>query len=84
MYKESTFTEYLQDLRVRVSRIAIIVGLATILCMTFSIRIFDFNGYKIPLPYPSPLNNLATQIIHALQDDDTGYPTRSILHTVLN
>jgi hypothetical protein len=47
-----------------VSRIAIIVGLATIVCMTFSIRIV-FSSYKIPLPYPSPLNNLATQIIHA-------------------
>ncbi len=61
--------EYLQDLRVRVSRIGITVGLASIICMTFSIGIFNFNGYKIPLPYPCPLNNLATQIIHALQDN---------------
>lgn len=68
MYKVSPFMEYLQDLRVRISRIAITAGLATILCMTFSIGIFDFNGYKIPLPYPSPLNNLATQIIHVLQE----------------
>ena len=69
MYRESPFMEYLQDLRVRVSRIGITVGLATIICMTFSIGIFNFNGYKIPLPYPCPLNNLATQIIHALQDN---------------
>lgn len=69
MYKESPFMEYLQDLRVRVSRIGITVGLASIICMTFSIGIFNFNGYKIPLPYPCPLNNLATQIIHALQDN---------------
>ena len=61
--------EYLQDLRVRVSRIGIILGLATIICMTFSIGIFNFNGYRIPLPYPCPLNNLATQIIHALQEN---------------
>ena len=60
---------YLQDLRMRVSRIGITVGLATILCMTFSIGIFDFNSYKIPLPYPGPANNLATQIIHALQEN---------------
>jgi sec-independent protein translocase protein TatC len=69
MYKESPFMAYLQDLRASVSRIVITVGLTTILCMTFSIGIFDINSYKIPLPYPGPVNNLATQIIHALQEN---------------
>jgi len=69
VYKEGQLTEYLQDIRMRVLRIAIFAGLVTVLCMTFSISIFDFNGYKIPLPYPSPLNNLATQIIHSMQEN---------------
>lgn len=58
MYKVSPLMEYLQDFRVRVLRIAIFMGLVTIFCMTFSIGIFDFNGHKIPLPYPAPLINL--------------------------
>jgi sec-independent protein translocase protein TatC len=69
MYKEGQLMEYLQDFRVRVLRVAIFVGLVTILCMTFSIGIFNFNGYKILLPYPAPLNNLATQIIHTMQEN---------------
>ena len=69
MYKESAYTGYLKDLRVRVLRIGITVGLVTTLCMTFSISIFDFNGYKIPLLYPGPLNNLATQIIHIMKEN---------------
>ena len=69
MYKESAYTGYLKDLRVRVLRIGITVGLVTTLCMTFSISIFDFNGYKIPLLYPGPLNNLATQIIHTMKEN---------------
>ena len=60
---------YFLDFRVRVLRIAIFMGLVTILCMTFSIGIFDFNGHKIPLPYLGPLNNIATQIIHAMQEN---------------
>lgn len=67
MYKVSSLMEYLQDLRVRVLRIAIFMGLVTIICMTFSIGTFDFNGHTVP--YPRPSNNLATQIIHAMQEN---------------
>ena len=69
MYKESPYTGYLKDLRVRVLKIGITVGFVTTLCMTFSISISDFNGYKIPLLYPGPLNNLATQIIHTMKEN---------------
>jgi sec-independent protein translocase protein TatC len=69
MYKESQYTGYLKDLRVMVLRIGITVGLVTTLCMTFSISFFDFDGYKIPLLYPGPLNNLATQIIHIMKEN---------------
>src|SRR5690349_10974956 len=69
MSRERTYMEYLQDLRNRVFRITIAVGLATALCMTFSIRIFNFDGYKIPLPHPDPFNNMAIQVILALKDN---------------
>ncbi|HET7147325.1 MAG TPA: twin-arginine translocase subunit TatC [Candidatus Nitrosopolaris sp.] len=69
MYKQSPYSGYLKDLRIRVLRISITVGLGTTLCMTLSIDIFDLNGYKIPLLYPAPLNNLATQIIHTMKEN---------------
>ncbi|MGA7042387.1 MAG: twin-arginine translocase subunit TatC, partial [Nitrososphaeraceae archaeon] len=61
--------EYLQDLRNRVFRITIAVGLATAVCMTFSVSIFNFGVYKIPLPHPDPFNNIAIQVILALKDN---------------
>ena len=69
MYRERTFMEYLQDLRNRVFRITIAVGLATAVCMTFSVSIFNFGVYKIPLPHPDPFNNIAIQVILALKDN---------------
>lgn len=63
MYKERSFVDYLQDLRVRVIKIAIAIGTTTVFCMTFGIDIFNFNGYKIPLPYPDTLNNIAIQVV---------------------
>ena len=69
MYRERTFMEYLQDLRNRVFRITIAVGFATAVCMTFSVSIFNFGVYKIPLLRPDPFNNIAIQVILALKDN---------------
>jgi sec-independent protein translocase protein TatC len=62
-YKERSFVEYIGDLRLRVTRIAILVGIVTVFCMTFSISIFNFNGYKIPFPRPDTFNNIAIQVM---------------------
>ena len=62
-YKERSFVDYIQDLRIRVTRIAILVGIVTVFCMTFSISIFNFNGYKIPFPRPDTFNNIAIQVM---------------------
>ncbi len=69
MYRERTFIEYLQDLRNRVFRIAIAVGAVTAICMTFSISLFNLDGYKIPLLRPDPFNNIAIQVILALKEN---------------
>jgi sec-independent protein translocase protein TatC len=69
MYRVSPFKEYLQDLRTRILRIAIVVGFITTFCMTFGIDNFYFSGYEIPLPYPSPLKNIATQVIHTMNEN---------------
>jgi sec-independent protein translocase protein TatC len=69
MYRTSPLKEYLQDLRIRILRIAIVIGLVTAFCMTFSIENFYFSGYEIPLPYPNPLKNVAIQVILTMDEN---------------
>ena len=69
MYRERSVIEYIQDLRNRVLRIAIAVTVVTALCITFGISNFNFDGYKILLPHPDPLNNIAIQVILALKQN---------------
>jgi hypothetical protein len=61
VYVQSPFKEYLADLRTRILRIGLVVAFITIFCMTFGIDKFYLNGYEIPLPYPSPMKNIAIQ-----------------------
>jgi len=63
VYKERSFVEYIQDLRIRAIRIAIVIGVASVFCMTFGIGIFNIGGYRIPLPYPDTINNIAIQVV---------------------
>lgn len=63
MYKERSFVDYIRDLRIRAIRIAIAIGVATVFCMTFGIDIFNIGSYRIPLPYPDTLNNIAIQVV---------------------
>jgi sec-independent protein translocase protein TatC len=69
MDRERPLMEHLQELRVRVVRIAIVVGIVTALCITVKIQIYDLNGYSIPLPYPDPLNNVSIQLMSKMQHD---------------
>ena len=69
MYKERSFIDYLQEIRIRIIRIVLAVVLVTILCTTLTIDVFDFNGYKIPFPYPDPSNNIAIQVIITMKEN---------------
>ena len=69
MDRERPLMEHLQELRVRVVRIAIVVGIITALCLTLKIQMYDVNGYSVPVPYPDPLNNVAIQLMTKMQHD---------------
>ncbi|MFL6430939.1 MAG: hypothetical protein ACJ71X_05725, partial [Nitrososphaeraceae archaeon] len=69
MYKERSFVEYTRDLRNRIMRILVAIGIVTIFCLIFSISIYDFNGYKIPLPHPDIWNNISIQTIHLMNSN---------------
>ena len=56
-------------MRVRVLRITIAVGIVTALSMTLSIKTFEINSYKVPLPYPDPLNNIAIQVMFNMREN---------------
>lgn len=69
MDRERPLMEHLQELRGRLFKIAIAVGIITVLSITFSIQMYDINGYQIPLPYPDPLNNVAIQLMTVMAKD---------------
>ena len=69
MYKERSFVEYTEDLRKRIMRILVAISIVTIFCLVFSISIYDFNGYKIPLPHPDIWNNISVQTIHLMKNN---------------
>ena len=63
MSNERSLSDYREDLRSHLVRIIIVVIIITFLCMTFSIRLFDINGFKFPILQPDLLNNVAGQVI---------------------
>ena len=69
MDRERPLMEHLQELRGRLVKIAIAVGVVTIFCVAFGIQMYELNGYRIPIPYPDPLNNVAIQLISKFQNE---------------
>jgi sec-independent protein translocase protein TatC len=67
VYSHRSFVEYTQDLRNRIIRILVAMGIVTIFCLIFSINIYDFNGYKIPLLHPDIWNNISVQTIYLMK-----------------
>ncbi len=63
--KESGLYEHLEELRDRLVRILIIIGIISVVSLTLSIKEFNL-GLIIYLPYPDPSNNIATQVIKIL------------------
>jgi sec-independent protein translocase protein TatC len=69
MDRERPLMEHLQELRGRVVKIAIVVGIITALSISLRIQMYDVNGYEIPLPYPDPFNNMSIQLMTKMQHD---------------
>jgi len=69
MDRERPLMEHLQELRGRLVKIAIVVGIITALSISVRIQMYDVNGYEIPLPYPDPLNNMSIQLMTKMQHD---------------
>lgn len=69
MDRERPLMEHLQELRKRVVRIGIAVGIITILSITLSIKVYDMGGYTIPVPNFDPFNNISLQLMTIMKQD---------------
>ena len=58
-----TVLEHVEELRKRVVRILISIAIVAGLSFVLSIKQFTFGQVTLPLPYPDPANNLASQVI---------------------
>ena len=61
--------KHLQELRGRILRIVIVVGIISGFILTFHAESFEFAGITLYYPTPEPLNNIAAQITNYMRDN---------------
>jgi len=60
---------HLEELRKRVVRIVIIIGIITVFILTFHLEPFEFAGSTLYYPNPEPLDNIAAQITNHMRNN---------------
>lgn len=60
---------HLEELRKRVLRIVIIIGIISVFILTFHAEPFEFAGTTLYYPTPEPLDNIAAQITNHMRDN---------------
>ena len=60
---------HLDELRKRVLRIVIVIGVITIFILTFHAEPIEFAGLVLYYPTPEPLDNIAAQITKHMKDN---------------
>ncbi len=58
---------HLDELRKRVLRIVIVMGIITVFVLTFHAEPFEFAGFTLYYPTPEPLDNIAAQITNHMR-----------------
>ena len=61
--------QHLNELRKRVLRIVLVVGIVTVFLLTFHAEAFHINGIVLYYPTPEPLDNIAAQITNHMKDN---------------
>ena len=62
------FSKHLDELRIRILKIVIAVGIITVFVLTFHLTPIDVNGIQLFYPTPEPLNNIAAQITNFMKE----------------
>ena len=60
---------HLDELRKRVLRIVIVIGVITVFLLTFHAEPFELAGVTLYYPTPEPLDNIAAQITNHMKDN---------------
>jgi sec-independent protein translocase protein TatC len=67
--KKMSLLEHVDELRKRLLRIIVVVGVLTLFFFTFGIKDFKLSENTIYLPYPSIYKNIAAQFLGMLRND---------------
>jgi sec-independent protein translocase protein TatC len=68
MVAEMTIREHIDELRVRILRVAVVIIVITIFAMTFDLRPIQVNGIPLAYPYPDPLHNISIRLTFYMQE----------------
>jgi sec-independent protein translocase protein TatC len=68
MVAEMTLREHIEELRVRILRVAVVIIVITIFAMTFDLRPIQVNGIPFAYPYPDPLHNISIRLTFYMQE----------------
>lgn len=60
---------HLDELRKRVVRIVLVIGIVTVFLLSFHAEAISVNGIQLYYPSPEPLNNIAAQITNHMKDN---------------
>ena len=59
--------KHLDELRARILRIVIVIGIITVFILTFHFTSFEINGIQLYYPTLDPINNIAAQITNLMK-----------------
>ncbi len=62
-------SKHLDELRKRILRIALVVGIITVFILTFHLTPIEFGQTTLYYPTPDPLHNIAAQITNFMKDN---------------
>ncbi len=60
--------EHIEELRVRVLRVALSIIIITVFAMTFDLRPLEVSGIPLVYPFPDPINNISVRLTFYMQD----------------
>jgi sec-independent protein translocase protein TatC len=68
MVSEMTIREHIEELRVRVLRVALSIIIITVFAMTFDLRPAEIGSVPLAYPYPDPIHNISARLTFYMQD----------------